>query len=369
MLVTKALNPCPGSTNAQFTATLFDVVFTANNRTLTYNINAISSISQKVTAQLVVIAYGYTAFNQTIDPCANKDLISLCPLNPGPIPIKSNFVFSESAVKQIPSIAYGVPDLDGVVRVYIKNRETGEELACVEAELSNGQTVNQPGVQWAIAVVAGLGLLVSAITSGLGHSNTAAHVAANALSLFGFFQAQAMIGMTSVSLPPIFQSWTQNFEWSMGMVSIGFMQNVCTWYQRSTGGTPTTLLSALGTTSVQVQKRSMEMVKTLLRRGYHDLAIRDASSTTKTTVVKGITRVGFKANIELTNIFLTGLGFFVAFVIIVAISVALFKAFCEVAVKAGWLKSDKFSDFRNGWKIVLKGILFRIVSFWMLHLP
>jgi hypothetical protein len=58
---------------------------------------------------------------------------------------------------------------------------------------------------------------------------------------------------------------------------------------------------------------------------------------------------------------LTGLIFFIVFCFFVAILVALFKSFCETAIKAGWMKSDKFSDFRNGWKIVLKGILFRLV--------
>jgi hypothetical protein len=96
-----------------------------------------------------------------------------------------------------------VPDLDGLIRVYINDTETGEPVACVEAELSNVKTVYQKAVGWTTAVIAGLGLVASSVTSGLGHSNTAAHVAANALSLFGFFQAQAMVGMTAVDMPPI----------------------------------------------------------------------------------------------------------------------------------------------------------------------
>jgi len=74
-------------------------------------------------------------------------------------------------------------------------------VACVEANLSNGKTVDQKGVGWTTAVIAGLALVASAVTSGLGHSNTAAHVAANALSLFGYFQAQAIVGLTAVPLP------------------------------------------------------------------------------------------------------------------------------------------------------------------------
>ena len=365
LIKSNSLNPCQA--NSGFTATLFDVVFTPGNGTLSYNINGISSITGNIIADLQVLAYGYTAFNQTIDPCTSPELSSLCPMNPGQIIINSNSQFSQSVVKNIPGIAYSVPDLDGLVKILIYNKATKQQVACVEAELSNGQTVDQVAVQWTTAVIAGLALLASAVTSGLGHSNTAAHVAANALSLFGFFQAQAMIGMTAVELPPIVQSWTQNFQWSMGIVSIQFMQNILTWYQRSTGGKPSTLLSTLATTSVEVQKRSLKVAEKLIMNAFHEVVKRQttpttATSTTTVTVLRGIKRVGFRAGIETTNIFLTGLAFFIAFIVIVALCVALFKGACELAVKAGWLKGEKFQDFRNGWRIVLKGILFRLVS-------
>lgn len=173
--------------------------------------------------------------------------------------------------------------------------------------------------------------------------------------------------MTAVKLPPIVQSWTQNFQWSMGIIRVGFLQDICTWYQRSTGGSPTTLLSTLATTSVQVQKRSLDVLKdvysvydqTLHKRTNGDSSVAESSNV---ITVRGIDRVGFRAGIEQTNIFLTGIIFFVVFCFLVGIFIALFKAFCEVAIKNGWMKADKFQDFRNGWKLVLKGILFRIVS-------
>src|SRR5205085_7595243 len=93
-------------------------------------------------------------------------------------------------------------------------------------------------------------------------------VAANALSLFGYFQAQAMIAMTSVRLPPIVMAWTQNFDWTMGIIHVRFMQSIATWYQQSTGGTPSNLLSQLTTTSVEIQKRSLDTVQNLFLRAY-----------------------------------------------------------------------------------------------------
>ena len=224
----------------------------------------------------------------------------------------------------------------------------------------------QKAVGWTTAVIAGLGLVASAVTSGLGHSNTAAHVAANALSLFSFFQAQAMIGMTAVELPPIVRAWTQNFQWTMGIIRVGFLQDICTWYQRATGGTPSTYLSTLATTSVQVQKRSFDFARDLMVNT-RDLVTRTNSDSNlneqnNKIIVAGIDRVGFMAGIEETNIFMTGLIFFMIFVAFVVLLVTLFKGFCELAAKHEWMKSDKFQDFRNGWKVVLRGILYRLVS-------
>ena len=359
-----SLNPCQA--DSSFTATLFNVIFTPANNSLAFDIVGVSSISGYVIAEIDFIAYGYKAVSQTLDPCT-QNLEGMCPMNTGQINIQSNIKISNDVEQKIPSIAYGVPDLDGLVKIYIKNKSTGVSVACVEAQLSNGKTVYLPAVGWVTAVIAGLALLASAVTSGLGHSNTAAHVAANALSLFGFFQAQAIIGMTAVPLPPIVASWTQNFQWSLGIIRVGFLQAVCTWYQRATGGAPSALLSNLNTASVQVQKRSIEASR-LVMRAAHEISKRlnnggsSTSTAGKVVVVRGIGRVGFRAKIETTNIFLTGLVFFIIFVFLTAVCVALFKAFCELAVKAGWFKGDKFEDFRTGWRVVLKGILFRLVS-------
>lgn len=367
-LETKSLNLC--QEDSSFTASLFNVIFTPNNGSLAFDIVGVSTISGKVTADVEIIAYGLRIYKRALDPCTNG-LDGMCPMNTGPVKISSNLALTPDIVKKIPSIAYNFPDIDVLARIVVNDTANGQTVACLEAELSNGKTVELPVVGWITAVIAGLALIASAVTSGLGHSNTAAHVAANALSLFGFFQSQAIIGMTAVSLPPIVMAWTQNFQWSMGIIRVGFLQDITTWYQRATGGTPATLLSTLTTASVQVQKRSIDAVHMLFLQAYDQLTKRATDSvTSKVVIVRGIARVGFSAQIEHTNIFLTGLIFFMVFVAFTAIGVALFKGFCELAMKAGWFKGNKFEDFRDGWKIVLKGILFRLVwSFYCCHFP
>lgn len=372
ILESNSLNPCMD--NSSFSATLFDVTFTASNRSLAFDVVGVSSVNGNITIELIVFAYGLKVYTTTIDPCGSEDFSGLCPMNEGQINLNSNANIDPESLSKVPGIAYTVPDLDATVQVYFNSTTDGTPLACVEAELSNGKTVDQKGVAWTVAVISGLALVASAITSGLGHSNTAAHVAANAMALFGYFQAQAFIGMTAVELPPIVASWCQNFQWSMGIIRVGFLQTLATWYQRATGGTPSTVLSSLTSASVQVQKRGLEMLKkrapdamyNLMKRAAVVIQARtnsgtDTSDTSTQVIIRGIERVGFRAGIELTNIFMTGYVFFVIFVIFVVMGVVLFKFICEGLVKAGHMKSDKFQDFRNGWKTILKGILFRVV--------
>jgi len=383
ILQSKSLNTC--QENSAFTASLFNVVFMANISTAVVDIVAISSVQGNVTFDVHVSAYGYPIINQKVDPCDPAiGLAGLCPMTAGKIPLNFNLPVDPSALEQIPSIAYTFPDLDAKVKVIINmtDPQPGDDaqIACVEADISNGKTVDLAGVKWATAIVAGLALAASAVVSGLGHQNAASHVASNAMSLFGYFQAQAMLGLTGVPLPPVVMSWTQNLQWSMGIIQVPFMQDIFTWYQRATGGTPSTIFDSLTTVSVQVEKRSLDFAAATMSLAKRSLAmmpraiVEPVSDMMKRELIKrgniqtgsgsyivyGIQRVAFRAGIETTNLFMTGLAFFIIFVFFTVVVVAAFKGYCELAVKHRWMKVDTFLEFRNGWFTILKGILFRV---------
>lgn len=201
-----------------------------------------------------------------------------------------------------------------------------------------------------MAIITGIGLVASAITL-----EAAAHVIFYIISLFGFMQSQALIGMTAVSLPPIVDAWTQNFQWSMGVILVGFVDSFCTWYQRATGGTPSTFLEDASTASIHVlKKRSHKSVSDgLLKRD-------DKAEAPKSDVViRGIERVGFRAGIEVTNIFLTGLVFLVVFVAIVILA-SLLKTGYEVFIKSKSSKRHSFKGFTDEWRSTVKPIMFRV---------
>lgn len=330
--------------DSRFSASLFNVIFTPSNNNASFQIVATSTIENYVTFDLRVFAYGYQIMRKVLDPC--KLDFGLCPMQASRLTIKSDQNIDPSVLKDLPGLAYNVPDLDASVRVFINVTGTDESIACLEAKISNGKTVDQLGVKWATAVIAGLALTSSAIVTFLGHFNAAAHLAANALSVLGYFQSQATLGLMAVHLPPIVQSWTQNFQWSMGIIRVGFLQAIATWYLRATGGTPATVLESLATVSVSVQKRHVHVKRKDDKTGVH--------------IVHGIERVAFLSNIESTNLFLTGVISFMIFVFGTVIAVAGFRGICQLLARKGIMKPHRFTNFRRDWLMILKGILYRV---------
>jgi hypothetical protein len=373
ILQSKSLSSC--QKQSDFSAQLFHVQYTPGNNSASVNMAVTSSVNGYVVFDITLTAYGYEVINEKVKPCETEELKGLCPMKTGSNEYTFPLNVPEGAADMIPGIAYTIPDLDAKAKIFVNMTDTGKSVACLEADFSNSKTVDLIGVKWATAIIAGLALMSSAVISGLGHSNAAAHIAANSLSLFGFFQSQAIVGLTAVPLPPIVQAWTQNFQWSMGIIRVGFMQTIFTWYQRATGGKPAIIFDSLRTHSVQVEKRGIDSAMSdgvslfkrsaaMLPRAADSMssAIAKRSNielSNGSYLVYGIQRVAFRMGIETTDLFMTGLVFFLLFVIFTIMAVAAFKGLLELAAKKGWLKSDKFLDFRNGWITVLKGILFR----------
>jgi hypothetical protein len=350
--------------NSSFTASLFNIVFAPDNRTLSLNVIGDSSVTGNVSFTLHVAVYGYNIITETVNPCT-LNIPALCPLSAIATDFDTTYTnVSASIIGNIPGVAYQIPDLDAVVTVYMYAVDDPKtSLACLRANISNGKTVDQVGVRWATAVIAIIGLIASGIVSSLGFANTAAHMMVYSLCLFSYFQSVAIIGLCAVQLPPIVLSWTQNLSWSVGVINVGFLQRMARWYVIATGGTPSTVLTTLASKSVQVAKRSLD--SGIVSAAAHSLSRRATTSTTSTGdyVVTGIQRLAFIENMESTNLFMTAVAFYFIFVIFGVLLVLIYKGACEFAIRSKWIGSEThlFHFIHNGWAIRLKGITFRLI--------
>ena len=380
--------------DSQFTATNFAVKFFPENGTVNIDISALSTIPDDtyVVANVLLIAYGLNVLKQEFNFCSlNYPLI--CPFQPGKLDIKlDDFEVPELVTKQIPGIAYTIPDLDARVRVIIHSNALATPLACVEAVLSNGKTVQTKYALWPIAAISGLGVITSGVISVIGHSTTAAHIALNSMSLFIYFQLLAIISMQAVAkVPPIAAAWAQNFQWSLGIIKVDFVQKIANWYVQATGG-KLTLVVDQPRLSVSVQKRSMGYVERLhdiYRRQLSDMHLTlfkrfDISIDTslnafdpkdldlyttleksddlalKILVVQGIQRVAYLAGIEITLFFMTLIMFLLFFAFVMVVCLMFFKAIIEILIRAKVMNEGKFSEYRQQWGHIIKGSLYRL---------
>ncbi|CAL9734266.1 flavin carrier protein 1 [Monosporozyma servazzii] len=379
-LVATSLVTC--MTNSQVSANTIDVIFNPDDRSLHYTLDIVTTVDSYVFADVDVYAYGFKIISKNFDPCEN-DWKQFCPVHPGTIQIDSIEYLEKSTTDMIPGIAYQVPDIDAYARIIVYNNQS-IVLACLEIFFSNGKSVAQTGVKWATAVVAGIGLLLSAVLSTFGNSTAASHISANTMSLFLYFQSVAVIAMQHVhSVPPLASAWSENLAWSMGLIKIHFMQKIFRWYIDSTGGTASLYLTS---TSMSIlTQRSLEYLQNnaLTQRSLEYLQnnalIKRASNVLygnqSTLIFRGIKRVAYNMGIENTAVVCTGFTFFVLCGYVLAGFIMVAKYSIEVAMRAGWIKDqNRFFEFRNNWRIILKGALLRyiyigftqltILSFW-----
>ncbi|RLV90180.1 Flavin carrier protein 2 [Spathaspora sp. JA1] len=394
--------------NSQFTSSLFQIYFFPDNNTFTFNVVAISSIDNRnVTANVNLIAYGLNILQRNISLCdldyqdasANKNNNPLCPLSSGHLDLSSSYTVSASVTKDIPGVAYTIPDLDARVRVVVFDSNSHQQLACVEAVLSNGKTVQTKYAAWPIAAVAGLGVITSGVISVIGHSSTAAHIASNSMSLFVYFQSLVITAMMAVArVPPIAAAWAQNFVWSMGIVKVGFVQNIANWYIQATGGTPTDIIKS-NYISVSVQKKlrlikraAMEVLQftpvigklNIVKRAsisldqgsfgltdnldpaLYTIDEKDPNIAGKILVLRGIQRVAYLAGIEITDLFMTGIIFLFFFGFVMVVCLMVFKAVIEILIRSKLMNEGKFNEYRQQWTSIIKGTLYRLM---VLSLP
>ncbi|OGE57759.1 hypothetical protein PENARI_c001G03895 [Penicillium arizonense] len=347
LIEANGLTACHGADNSEITINHLSAVLTPGNNSVSLVFDGYSGVAGDVVLDIDLLVYGYKALSHQIDPCS-LDLNVFCPMKAIELQIpKFTYSFNKGVLSQIPGIAYTVPDIDAVVRVNL-NKKSGGSVACLETRLQNGKSVYQAGVSWTLAVIAGLGLIASTVLSLLGHSNTATHLAFRSLAFLGFIQSQAMGGLIAVEIPPMAQSWIQNTVWSMGIVKAEALQTISTWFQRATGGTPSSVLSESNTVSVVLQKRSSIQAQ--------------AMQSGSQIVLRGIKRAGARASITLSNIFMTGYLFyyFVTALVLVCVGIALAVRFALSKRTTSITKLEKAVGATADWKTVLRNTFFRL---------
>lgn len=314
------------------------------------------------------------------------------PVPAGSFAATGHWVIPQEYAKQIPSIAYTVPDLDGQSKVELQSTsgpDKGKNIACYTTTVTNNKEFHLAVVSWAAAAIAGAALIVSGLGAiaaliGGGHGTGTSTSSPTFTEVILYFQGIATTGMMSVQHPGVYRSWTQNFAFSTGLVHFGQMESSIDTFRAHTGGnlTDDSVKAIRNSTLIYAQPSSGGLTKRGLMGSLADTAmimVRDNSLQTSINgstssvgggnagngsdtspkeqkLVTGIEGYVNAAAVPTGNTFMTALLIFSIILAAITAGILLFKVILEVwALMASFPK--KLTSFRkNYWWLLAKTI-------------
>lgn len=214
-----------------------DIQFNRATSQVTFNVAGTSSEVQNVTASMIVTAYGKQVYQKDFNPCDKDNYVAqLCPVPAGTFAAAGAQDVPSQYASMIPAIAFNVPDLDGQAKLELKNAQ-GEDMACIQSSVGNGKSLSLPAISYVAAGIAASALALSAVAGVMSAGQPGAATSSPSFGeIIGWFQGIATNGMLSVQYPSVYQSFTQNFAFSTGIIPWGQMQNSIDNFRKSTGG-------------------------------------------------------------------------------------------------------------------------------------
>jgi hypothetical protein len=355
--------------------TRMNIEYDRKTNDVTFDLAGISAKEQYVMAELKVSAYGREVYTETFDPC-DKGLKALCPSEFPPsafLPCRKHvliifavpkgdyaavdkYPIPKEFVSKIPSIAFQIPDLDGLAHLVLKAKDGGKELACVESVVENGKTMSLPSVSVVTAGVAAGALAVSALSAAAGSGGAGTGTTPGFVDVMTWFQFVAMSGMNSVEYPSVYRSFSNNFGWSTGMIpweqmqisidnfrkgtggnttrsSVQALKNSTLIFQSPSGGTPSVAKRALDWTVNNIVARAITVDgETVADLSGNENATKADDPAEKNMIqrkVDGITAYVERLKIPDANTFMTVLLIFCIVIAAVAVCILLFKVILE----------------------------------------
>ncbi|KAG5933179.1 hypothetical protein E4U53_001070 [Claviceps sorghi] len=317
----------------------------------------------------------------TYNPC-KADIHSLCPLTASvPITALAAFSISPNDVSGIPSIARGLPDLEGLARVQIFANSTQTQIGCFQASMTNGNSLSHPGaVGSCLGAMAFIAVLASYATAiyGLSIPHMRAHYAHSfsVLVIFETFQSIFFSGALSVNWPRVLPAWWSNFAWAAGMFANDrIIRSVSSFTGNNVnitqvGGAGSIQINNGGGLSRQIYGRSILARSSLPGHGGGSMSLNsftrraaanDANNPpgytwgghprTPGMPIPG-TWPGFAGTLSLVDIppaeaFTVYMIWLVVVLAAVAFFIVASKIALDLLIKVKWLKSDGFDYFRS----------------------
>ena len=351
-----------------------------------------------------VFAYGESRFDLTFNPC-NANIDSLCPMNSS-VPIQASGIIpvSQSDVANIPSLALSIPDFEGQAILRIFANSTQSQIGCYSALVTNGASFSHPAIVGSIlGIFAAVAMIssIAVIVYGENIAETRKHYAhsVSVWVVFAVYHHIYFTGTLSMNWPSVLPAFWSNYAWSTGMIYSQKMQNSINQFIGSNSGNISMVGAAPSGVDAQglgggysisqiykrasgMQFRSFDGLGSSLRTREieHVLARRDDASNVSSSFYGNPVQPGLplpgnfsgfagtlsQEGIPLSNAFMTGLLWFLAFLGCLVLSVLVLKVSVEYFAK----NTNRFNAFRQHWLRFLEAIVLRafFISFFMFML-
>ncbi|KAH7176315.1 hypothetical protein EDB81DRAFT_35165 [Dactylonectria macrodidyma] len=362
-----------------FNITKFDTAYYRDNLTVLFHLSGSTNIRQEsLMMHISLDVYGENRFNSTYNPCEGN-ITSMCPVN-ADTPIRAFAVIpvTTNNSEGFPSVALGIPDLEGFARIRIFSNSTQTEIGCFQALLTNGQTVSQPKV---IGSIIGGFVFMAALSSfataiyGLQIPHIRMHYAHSfsLLVIFETFQSIFFLGALSVDWPSLLPAWWSNFAWTAGMFASDSMVDSLASFSgisgngSQVGGAGSVPINNGGGLTQQIYGRSLQLRSALsLDSSLHAFARRDGYNASNPYDYNwagkprnpgmpipgdynGFAGTLSRANVPLKDAFIIGLIWLLVALGAVALFVTTVKFVMDALVKLKLMKTDGFNYFRSHW--------------------
>ncbi|KAK3905006.1 hypothetical protein C8A05DRAFT_31215 [Staphylotrichum tortipilum] len=369
--------------HSQLAVSRFDLAYDAGNRTFVLHLDGASKAKfESVELRIFINAYGTPRLDMTVDPCGHN-ITSLCTVKPD-VPVSAHAEIPVKNARAIDNLLsgfpYDLPDFEGtaILRIYAKTPNR-VEIGCVQAALTNGQSLSHPEI---IAPVLGaftLAALAASFLTAIYGVNTSymrmhhAH-SLSAVLVFQTFQTIFFSGLFSVDWPPLLAAWWSNFAWSAGFIYIAGLVRAINHFTGVTG-----VVSQIAVTTAKVARRATaeqgldkdtEVIvynSTFLAEYYWSGKPVDAGIPLPGTG-SGFAATLAAVNIPFADAFLVSLIWLLVAVGLIALAITAFKFLLEGLASAGKIHPERLACFRARWTGYLGHAMLRtlVAAFFMI---
>jgi hypothetical protein len=367
-----------------------DVTYTRSTGIVVFDVAGTSEKEQNVQAAITVTAYGNELYSKEFDPCGDEvHVAELCPAPKGAFKARGRMEIPAEYAKEIPGIAFKIPDLDGEAKLVLKSKGSKKSVACIQSGLTNGHSASHAAVKYVSAGIAAGALAMSGV-SAAGSAGTAGTPSSSPGlgDVMGVFHTIATSGMLSVSYPPIYRSFSSNFMWSTGLIPWAGMQQSIDNFRQATGGNLTTesyeylrnaslaQRSSSGDTAKRSWDYTIEFGQMVARSvdTSSDASVSNSTSDSEEsddrTTIEKAKDFGQELMVPSANVFMTVLLIFAIVIAVVVVGILLVKVVLELWALYGSFP-NKLSDFRKDyWGLMARTITNMILvlySIWVLY--